>query len=226
MRASTHVAIAFWVVLLAWSPTVAQESELLDPSAIVGTAIRAEANAAGTTRVSIERVLTGTSSSAGDTVRLVVDGPRKPDRHIQNGRRYVFLVEPLGQRRFRLLFALTPQRPNQSSSCPHELPVPRDSSGKWIWLTTPQWTSLASRTVPMQTPGLMDGHMKGNVTLLLSVGTDGKPECIQILRSHPLASASAIEALRQWTFHPFLIAGKPSPVSGEITLSYEFGGQK
>lgn len=81
---------------------------------------------------------------------------------------------------------------------------------------------LVQRAVPMQIPGLMDGQMKGSVSLLLAVGASGKPQCVQVLKGHPLAFASAIEAIRQWRFRPYALSGKPRPVLGEITLQYDF----
>jgi TonB family protein len=179
--------------------------------------------------VQVERTLSKIANvlPAKEIILLRVDEQNnKPDWFVEAGKSYVFLLEPLAQREFKPLFAfaaLAPAKASSSlSSCFEQVDAARDSSGVLIWLDFHEVRDLAQKVVPVQIPGLMDGHMKGSVSLLLAVGASGDVRCVRILKGHPLAFASAIEAIRQWRFRPYMVSGKPRPVVGEITLEYDF----
>jgi Gram-negative bacterial TonB protein C-terminal len=218
----------------------AQTSEPQAPTAIIGTVIASDVKYVGAGRITgrtykgtigvlVERNLSeqGTDLRPGEKVSLHIDEQNnKPDWWVEPGGSYVFLLDPLSQREFKPLFAFAAharlKTSSSSSECFEQADAARDSSGKLVWLKSPQFIQLVQRTVPMQTPGLMDGQMKGSVSLLLSLGASGELQCVRVLKGHPLAFASAIEAIRQWRFRPYTLSGEPHPVLGEITLQYDF----
>jgi hypothetical protein len=218
----------------------AQTPVLQDPAAIVGIVTSSDVryvgmgrvtgrSYAGTIKVLVESPLGKPRKDlpVGETVFLRIDEQNyKPDWWVETGERYVFLLDPLPEREFKPLFAFAEHASTKTSSslssCFEQANAARDGSGKVVWLDSSQFMQLVQHSVPMQMPGLMDGHMKGNVSLLLVVGASGKPQCVRVLKGHPLAFTSAIEAIRQWQFHPYAVLGKPSPVLGEITLEYDF----
>jgi len=228
------------VPLLLCFPASAQTQEPIPQTAIIGTVTSSDVKYVdmgrvtgrsyrGVAKVSVERTLSkrGNAVSAGETILLRVDEQNNnPDWFVEVGKSYIFLLESLAQREFKPLFAFAARAPTKGSSslssCFEQADAARDSAGVLIWLDSPQFMDLAQKVVPMQMPGLMDGRMKGNVSLLVAVGTSGEPQCIRVLKGHPLAFASAIDALHQWRFRPYIVSGKPSPVVGEITLEYDF----
>jgi len=228
------------VLLLFCLTALAQTREQETPIAIVGSVTSSDVAFVGLGRqtgrshkgfikVLVERTLSKqrTAHLAQGTILLRVDEQNnRPDWTVEVGKRYVFLIEPLADAEFKPLFAFAAVAPVKASSslsgCFEQVDAARDSSGMLIWLDSRAFMGLAQKSVPMQIPGLMDGHMKGSVSLLLAVGASGEPQCMRVLKGHPLALASAIEALRQWRFRPYFLSGKPRPVVGEITLEYDF----
>jgi TonB family protein len=63
--------------------------------------------------------------------------------------------------------------------------------------------------------------MNGTVVLDAIIGKDGK---MQSLRAHsstnPMFNNPAIEAVRQWTYKPYLLNGNPTEVETTITINY------
>jgi len=228
------------VPLLLCLAVTAQTPEPQTPVAIIGTVTSSDVKYVGMGRLTgrsyqgvikvlVESTLSkqGNDLPARETVLLHVDEQNdKPDWWVEAGERYVFLLDPLPQQEFKPLFAFAAGAPIKASSslsgCFEQANAARDSSGRLIWLDSPQFMQFVRHTVPMQIPGLMDGHMKGRVSLLLAVGAPGKPQCVRILKGNPLAFPSAVEAIRQWRFRPFVLSGKARAVLGEITLQYEF----
>jgi hypothetical protein len=227
------------VPLLICLAASAQTQETQAPIAIIGTVTSSDVKYIGMGRVTgrsykgainvqVERTLSKPEIvlSAGETVLLRIDEQNdNPDWLVDVGKSYVFLLDRLAQRDFKPLFAfgaVAPTKESSLSSCFEQVDAARDGSGALIWLDPPQFMDLVHKEVPMQTPGLMNGHIKGSVSLLLAVGASGDPQCIRFLKGHPVASASAIEALRQWRFRPYMLSGKPRPVIGAITLEYDF----
>lgn len=228
------------VPLLLCLAASAQTRELESPIAIIGTVTSSDVKYVGLGRqtgrtyqgsikVKVERTLSKIANvlPAQEIILIRVDEQNnKADWAVEAGRSYVFLIEPLARQKFKPLFAfaaLAPAKVSSSlSSCFEQVDAARDSSGVLIWLDSHEAMGLAQKVVPMQIPGLMDGHMKGNVSLLLAVGASGDVQCVRVLKGHPLAFASAVEAIRQWRFRPYMVPGKPRPVVGEITLEYDF----
>jgi hypothetical protein len=229
-----------YVPLLLCLAASTQTPEPQAAPAIIGTVISSDVTYAGMGRetgrsyngvikILVESTLSkqGDGLSSRETVLLRVDEQNdKPDWWVETGESYVFLLDPLMRGEFKPLFAFGARAPikasSSSSGCFEKADAARDSSGKLIWLDSPEFMDFVQHAVPMQIPGLMDGHLKGRITLLLAVGASGKPQCVRVLKGHPLAYASAIEAIRQWRFRPYAFLGKPRAVLGEITLEYDF----
>jgi TonB-like protein len=228
------------VPLLLCLAASAQIREPESPIAIIGTVTSSDVKYVdlgrqagrtykGSIKVKVERTLSKIASAPPpqETILLRVDEQNnKPDWTVETGRSYVFLIDPLAAQEFKPLFAFTAlaaaKTSGSFSSCFEQVDAARDSSGVFIWLDSPNVMRLVQKVVSMQIPGLMDGHMKGNVSLLLAVGASGDAQCVRVLKGHPLEFASAIEAIRQWRFRPYVVAGKPRSVVGEVTLEYDF----
>jgi TonB family protein len=67
-----------------------------------------------------------------------------------------------------------------------------------------------------------DGNtIDGDVLLDVIIGVDGNPENIVVSKSlREDYDASALEAVRQWQWHPFLLNGEPVEVETTVTITY------
>ncbi|MBV8476541.1 MAG: energy transducer TonB [Acidobacteria bacterium] len=48
----------------------------------------------------------------------------------------------------------------------------------------------------------------------------GKIENLQVVSGHPLLTASAIGAVRQWEYKPYILNGQPVEVETTITVNF------
>ncbi|HVZ15690.1 MAG TPA: energy transducer TonB, partial [Terriglobales bacterium] len=75
------------------------------------------------------------------------------------------------------------------------------------------------KTIEPNCPGLASHlHIRGVVVLKATVGKDGTVEEIRYISGHPLLTASAIDALKQWTWRPFLLNGRPVRAVSNISV--------
>ena len=52
----------------------------------------------------------------------------------------------------------------------------------------------------------------------------GRSRISVVVRGHPMLSAAAIEAVRQWRYHPYLLNNEPIEVETEITVNFVLSG--
>ena len=63
----------------------------------------------------------------------------------------------------------------------------------------------------------------GHPTVLsITVGADGRVKQAQFLYGPPQCSTPMLDAIRQWTYKPYLLNGKPVPVSTTVTRSVQY----
>jgi protein TonB len=63
-------------------------------------------------------------------------------------------------------------------------------------------------------------HIDGLVVVRAEVGRDGHVIDVSVLSGHHLLRGAAVDAVRQWRYHPFLVDGAPAPVFTTITLHF------
>lgn len=71
-------------------------------------------------------------------------------------------------------------------------------------------------------PVLHEPNMRisGDVVLQLEISKDGTVNSIKTLSGHPMLIAASLDAVRKWTYTPFLLDGKPIPVKTTITIPF------
>jgi len=65
-----------------------------------------------------------------------------------------------------------------------------------------------------------NAKIRGPVVLRAVIDTKGKVTNLRVLSGHPLLAASAVEAVRQWKYRPFVFEGKVVPVETTITVVF------
>ena len=104
--------------------------------------------------------------------------------------------------------------------------------------TAAQGTAAATEQ-PVQVPsGVMAGHtvmkvppvypeaakqarIMGSVVLAARIGVDGHVENLTVVSGPPELQPSAIDAVRQWVFEPYMLSGSPVPVDTTVTINYQ-----
>src|SRR6185437_11628475 len=67
-------------------------------------------------------------------------------------------------------------------------------------------------------------HSQGLVVMHAVIGTDGHMRDLQVMSSpDPDLAIAAIAAVRQWTYHPYLLNGVPVAVETTINVNFTFG---
>jgi protein TonB len=107
------------------------------------------------------------------------------------------------------------------------LPQPRDRSlhetGKWTRLEPPVVAPVAlTRVEPRYPEHLRQMRVGGIVILELAISETGAVEHIAVLKSVAAdMDISAIQAVRQWTFQPATLDGKPVPVLFNVSVHFK-----
>jgi TonB family protein len=82
---------------------------------------------------------------------------------------------------------------------------------------------IINKTQPRYPQSAKDAHISGAVVLHAIIDETGKVQQLAIVSSPDKSlSQSAIEAVQQWTYRPYLLNGNPTSVDTTITVNYSF----
>jgi len=101
-----------------------------------------------------------------------------------------------------------------------QTPVPANPAPKKIHVKEGVMTPV-DKVTPVYPVGAKTDKITGAVVLAATIGKDGTVEHLKITKSlRPDCDRSAIDAVRQWRYKPFLLNGNPIEVETTITVSY------
>ena len=86
---------------------------------------------------------------------------------------------------------------------------PGVTQGLLIHRVEPQYPALA-RTARIQ----------GEVVLFANIGRDGRIENLHIVSGHPLLAQSAVDAVKQWRYRPYMLGRDPVEVETQVTVRF------
>jgi TonB family protein len=66
----------------------------------------------------------------------------------------------------------------------------------------------------------LQARIEGIVVLEFTVGSDGRVSAVKVIKSTPLLDNAAIEAVKQWTYKPGQINGKPAAFTGTTIVNF------
>jgi TonB family protein len=76
-------------------------------------------------------------------------------------------------------------------------------------------------SVPPVYPALANtARVQGTVVLQVEISTDGRVQKVSVLSGHPLLTNAAMEAVRQWTYKPFILNGQTIAVTTTATVNF------
>ena len=79
---------------------------------------------------------------------------------------------------------------------------------------------ILSRVNPEYPEAARRAGVQGTVVLAAIIGKEGRVENLQIVSGPKELQGSALDAVRQWTYKPFLLNGNPVEVKTTITVNY------
>jgi TonB family protein len=63
-------------------------------------------------------------------------------------------------------------------------------------------------------------HIQGQVVMAAVIGRDGTIEKLSVLSGDPLLAQTALDAVRQWRYRPYVLNGNPVEVDTQITVNF------
>jgi TonB family protein len=83
--------------------------------------------------------------------------------------------------------------------------------------------NLISNVVPVYPEEAKAQHVQGAVVLRARISKEGTVKDVQVISGPPPLIVSAIDAVRQWKYKPYLLNGEPTEVDTTININYTFG---
>ena len=101
---------------------------------------------------------------------------------------------------------------------------PRPAATKPLLVSHLAEANLLHKVQPIYPPIARQARVQGAVELRAIISKNGTIENLVVVRGHPMLSAAAIEAVRQWRYRPYLLNGEPVEVETEITVNFLLSG--
>jgi len=83
--------------------------------------------------------------------------------------------------------------------------------------------SLIRRVQPIYPPLARTARIQGAVILAAVISKDGTMEHVQLISGHPMLVQSAIAAVSQWRYKPYILNGEAIEVDTQITVNFILG---
>ena len=83
---------------------------------------------------------------------------------------------------------------------------------------------LIRKVNPAYPPLARQARIQGTVILQALISKDGNIENLQLISGHPMLAPSAIEAVTQWKYKPYLLNGEPVEVETQVQVNFTLAG--
>jgi protein TonB len=77
---------------------------------------------------------------------------------------------------------------------------------------------------PTYPPIARAAHVSGSVVLHAVISKEGTIKNLTAISGPEMLKSSAIEAVQNWRYKPYLLNGEPTEVDTQITVNFSFGG--
>lgn len=69
-----------------------------------------------------------------------------------------------------------------------------------------------------------NARISGSVVIQATISKNGNIENLRLVNGHPMLVQSAMDAVKQWRYKPYLLNGDPVEVETQITVNFTIGG--
>jgi TonB family protein len=83
---------------------------------------------------------------------------------------------------------------------------------------------LVSKVAPQYPQDAKDQRIQGVVVMKVTIDKEGNVVNIQLISGHPMLAPSAIEAVKQWKYRPYLLNDTPLEVETQVTVNFTLAG--
>ena len=83
---------------------------------------------------------------------------------------------------------------------------------------------LIKRVQPNYPPLARQARIQGTVLLQAEISKDGTIENLRLISGHPMLAPSAIEAVKQWRYKPYMLNGEPVAVETQVQVNFTLSG--
>src|SRR5258707_2031336 len=103
--------------------------------------------------------------------------------------------------------------------------VPKVATPQRVRVSAGVTSGLLVRKVnPNYPPLARQARIQGTVVLHAVISKDGSIENLTLVSGHPMLAPSAIEAVKQWKYKPYLLNGEPVEVDTEVMVNFTLSG--
>lgn len=104
-------------------------------------------------------------------------------------------------------------------------PVPRVATPTRVRVSQGVTQGLLVRRIqPTYPPLAKQARIAGAVVLQAEISKDGSIQNLHVISGHPMLVPSAIEAVKQWKYRPYILNGEPVEVETTITVNFTLAG--
>jgi protein TonB len=103
--------------------------------------------------------------------------------------------------------------------------VPKVATPQRVRVSAGVTSGLLIRKVqPVYPPLARQARIQGTVILRAQISKDGSIENLQLVSGHPMLVQSALDAVKQWKYKPYLLNGEPVEVDTEVAVNFTLSG--
>ena len=84
--------------------------------------------------------------------------------------------------------------------------------------------NILTKVAPVYPNDARAAHISGTVVLHAIIGKDGNVEKLVVVSGPKELQTSALDAVKQWTYKPYLLNGNPTEVETTIHVNYNLNG--
>jgi protein TonB len=83
---------------------------------------------------------------------------------------------------------------------------------------------LLQKTMPVYPPIAKAARVSGTVVLQATISKQGTIENLHVISGPAMLQQSAMDAVRQWRYKPYLLNGEPVEVETTVNVIFSLGG--
>jgi protein TonB len=103
--------------------------------------------------------------------------------------------------------------------------VPKMATPKSVRVSLGVAAGLLIRQVKPVYPALArQARIQGTVMLAAVISKDGSIENLHVISGHPMLTAAALDAVKQWKYRPYMLNNEPVEVETQVQVNFSLSG--
>jgi protein TonB len=80
---------------------------------------------------------------------------------------------------------------------------------------------VIKKVAPVYSATALQLRKEGTVELMATISKDGAVTSVQVLKGDLLLAKSAVDAVKQWKYRPYLLNGEPVEIQTQIMVNFK-----